>query len=846
MRLLYYGEDGELRVTADLVDADAILPYAILSHTWGADNEEVTFEDVAKNTGKGKPGYKKIQLCGEQAKCDGLQYFWIDTCCINKANKAEHSLAIQSMFCWYRNAARCYVYLPDVSALPLSAEEEASPAPWDSEFRQCKWFTRGWTLQELLAPSVVEFFSCGWHRLGDRASLKTQIHEVTNISYEVLEGAPLSESSVDERFRWRQNRHTKLKEDAAYSLSGIFNVDMAPVYGEGTEEAFRRLHDKIRSQEESFRKLEECLRDLRPTDPCNDKKRIENTKGGLLEGSYRWVLNNSSFQQWLNNSHSQLLWIKGDPGKGKTMLLCGIINELQKTVARTASVSYFFCQATDSRINSATAVLRGLLFLLVSQQPALAVHVRKRYDQAGRSMFDDANAWVALTEIFADVLQDRNLGTTYMIIDALDECVTDLLRLLEFVAKQSSASSLVKWIVSSRNWPDIEEQLKQAGHKVRLSLELNAESVSAAVSVFIQHKVTQLAQLKKYDKQTQDAVFEHLTSNSDDTFLWVALVCHDLEKTAKRNVLKKLNSFPAGLDALYERMMQHIGGSDDAELCKQVLACIALVYRPITLAELTVLAELLDDTADIAEVREIIGLCGSFLTLREDTIYFVHQSAQDFLFANVFHEIFPDGVEATHYRVFLRSLAILTRTLYRDMYSLQAPGFSIDSVEPPIPDPLAASRYPCVYWIDHLYDSKPKSLASSVADAHVMAVDQFLRKKYLYWLEGLSLCRNLGRGVVSMAKLWSLAQMPDQDYFTQLVQDTQRFVMYHKGAIESYPLQTYVSALLFSPTGSLTRKLFSHEEPREITIRPPMIDSWTACLQTLEGHSDWVRSVAFS
>lgn len=113
MRLLYYREDGELGVTDDLVnaDADATRPYAILSHTWGKDEEEVTFEDLANNKGKDKAGYKKIQLCGEQAKRNGLQYFWVDTCCINKANKAEHSLVIRSMFRWYRKAARCYVYL---------------------------------------------------------------------------------------------------------------------------------------------------------------------------------------------------------------------------------------------------------------------------------------------------------------------------------------------------------------------------------------------------------------------------------------------------------------------------------------------------------------------------------------------------------------------------------------------------------------------------------------------------------------------------------------------------------------------------------------------------------------
>jgi hypothetical protein len=526
-----------------------------------------------------------------------------------------------------------------------------------------------------------------------------------------------------------------------------------PVYGEGSQEAFRRLHDEIQ-------KRKECFRDLRPTDPRDDKKRIEDTKGGLLEGSYRWVLDNSSFRQWHDDPQSQLLWIKGDPGKGKTMLLCGIIDELQKTTASTASVVYFFCQATDSRINSATAVLRGLLYLLVSQQPALTTHVRKRYDQAGRSMFEDANAWIALSETFADVLQDPNLDTTYILVDALDECMAELPKLLRFLAQQSSASSRIKWIASSRNWPEIEAQLGRAEQKIKLSLELNAESVSAAVSVFIQHKVSQLAQEKKYEKRTQDAVFEHLTTNANDTFLWVALVCQDLEKTAKWNVLKKLNSFPLGLDALYERMMQQIGASDDAELCKQVLATIALVYRPITLSELVSLTELLEDFTNEAEVREIVSLCGSFLCLRGETVYFVHQSAKDFLLGRASSEVCPHGTEAAHRAMFLRSVATLSRTLSRDMYGLEAPGLSINHIELSFPNPLAASRYQCVYWIDHLCDSRSESGASSAKDTQVVAVVQeFVEKKYLYWLEALSLCKSMAKGVTSITKLWLLVQV---------------------------------------------------------------------------------------
>ena len=127
-----------------------------------------------------------------------------------------------------------------------------------------------------------------------------------------------------------------------------------------------------------------------------------------------------------NDQQSRLLWIKGDPGKGKTMLLCGIVNELTKSMAETDLLSYFFCQATDSRINYAIAVLQGLVYLLVDQQPSLIPYIRQKYDHAGKSLFEDANAWVALSEIFTNILQDPSWNSTYMIIDALDECIAEL------------------------------------------------------------------------------------------------------------------------------------------------------------------------------------------------------------------------------------------------------------------------------------------------------------------------------------------------------------------------------------------------------------------------------------
>jgi hypothetical protein len=270
-----------------------------------------------------------------------------------------------------------------------------------------------------------------------------------------------------------------------------------------------------------------------------------------------------------------------------------------------------------------------------------------------------------------------------------------------------------------------------------------------------------LAQRKKYDKKMRDAVQYYLSSNANDTFLWVALVCQNLEGFQRWETLTKLNTFPSGLDSIYKRMMEQICNSDNADLCKQILASTTIVYQPITLKVLSSLIEMLEDMSDDLEsLGQIIGLCGSFLTIREGTIYFVHQSAKDYLLTEASGKIFPSGKEEAHYIAFSRSLHVMSRTLRRDIYRLCTLGFPIERVQSPDPDPLVASRYSCIYWVDHLCDWNPNSGANHRVDLQDGGmVDMFVRKKYLYWLEALSLCRSMSDGVISMTKLEALLQV---------------------------------------------------------------------------------------
>lgn len=212
-------------------------PYAILSHTWGLDHEEVNFKDMTCDTGFNKPGYRKLNFCAKQAIEDGLGYFWIDTCCIDKSSSAELTEAINSMFQWYHKAERCYVYLADVPLHEGIIDEHT--------LQSSRWFSRGWTLQELLAPKCVQFYSAAGEPLGSRASLIQKLHNVTGISPRALEGEDLHHFSIEMRFSWAAHRDTKREEDAAYSLLGIFGVHMPLIYGEGRRNAFVRLRKAI-------------------------------------------------------------------------------------------------------------------------------------------------------------------------------------------------------------------------------------------------------------------------------------------------------------------------------------------------------------------------------------------------------------------------------------------------------------------------------------------------------------------------------------------------------------------------------------------------------------------------
>ncbi|KAF7534084.1 hypothetical protein G7054_g6541 [Neopestalotiopsis clavispora] len=237
-------------------DRDSICdePYAILSHTWGrqlkeeadgtlvwgGEDDEILFADVGKtDTSEKKPdAWKKIQKACQAAQQQQCNYLWVDTCCFNKESSAELDESINAMFAWYQQSKVCLVYLADLEVDSVQVQED--------DEKQCRWFKRGWTLQELIAPKKVDFYNRDWKKVGSRDKLVDILHEITEIDCEALTGEVSCLSfTVAQRMKWAACRDTKRPEDRAYSLLGLFGVQMSLIYGIGAKAAFHRLQKEI-------------------------------------------------------------------------------------------------------------------------------------------------------------------------------------------------------------------------------------------------------------------------------------------------------------------------------------------------------------------------------------------------------------------------------------------------------------------------------------------------------------------------------------------------------------------------------------------------------------------------
>lgn len=489
MRLLYTTSGGRLRFTEDLI-GDNIPPYAILSHTW-KEGQEVTFDNLKELDSmedidaQSKEGYQKIRFCSSQAKLHGLDYFWVDTCCIDKSNSSELQEAINSMFRWYQKAKRCYVYLSDVKNGPSDCAGE-SWWDWEQAFKDSRWFTRGWTLQELLAPGLVEFFSSDGLRLGDKNSLKHIIHQITQIPVEALAGSVLSAFSVAERFSWTDNRRTTREEDGAYCLLGIFGIHMPLIYGEGRENAFKRLHKKVKD----LGRVPSWLIAPDPSTNLHSAIKQRQAETGL------WLLESANFEAWKQNSASRL-WLYGIPGCGKTILSSALIEHLLHCCHADirSATAYFYFDFSDAQKQDPELMLRSLIAQLLPRLLTVPGTLDALITSCSNGQQQPAPH--VLLEMLRQTIQ--GIPQVYVVLDALDEC-SQRLELLEML------TTVTGWqlqnlhvLLTSRKERDIEDSLASYIDNEN-ALCLQSDIVDKDIHRYIEQRLSDDQSLAKWRK----------------------------------------------------------------------------------------------------------------------------------------------------------------------------------------------------------------------------------------------------------------------------------------------------------------------------------------------------------
>ncbi|PYH37285.1 WD40 repeat domain-containing protein [Aspergillus neoniger CBS 115656] len=501
------------------------------------------------------------------------------------------------------------------------------------------------------------------------------------------------------------------------------------------------------------------------------------------EELYTWILLTDEYKQfskWDNITPARL-WVSGQAGTGKTMLLIGIIKDLISRglvdTERPLNL-YFFCQATNDQANNGVAVLRSLIWLLLLEQPLLISHIQKEYFHSASSLLTDKNAFTTLRDILRKMLEDKSLKRAIIIIDAMDECEEKSRELLtRFIDDASSAEELlnIKWLVSSRPLPEIPAICREL---------INAHE-----------------------------------------FMWAEIV----------------DKIPKDLEDLYGYLLDRLANLNSeimSSCCRNVLMAAMIARDPLALSEIEILAEL-PEGEDTAEA--VVQECRSFLTIRNNTVYLVHQSAQDYLQKH-YRRLYNVSSATLHHQMYKRALHGLRKNLKQNIYGVSHYGIAIEDVQIPNPDPLNCVRYACRYWVYHL-------VQSGCTFTDMEDILSFFNTHFLHWLEAMGLLGLFPDIVRLVGQLKSNSEVnqwtENVPVLLEFLMDAERFILQNLPIATAAPLQLYVSCLIFPPERSIIRCIFRKKVCKWILRTVGADIEWGALLQTLE-YSDRVCSVAFS
>ena len=404
----------------------------------------------------------------------------------------------------------------------------------------------------------------------------------------------------------------------------------------------------------------DCLRSLFLSNPQDDLAAIRTAKGARVDGTCEWILTQDPYTSWLIEDSPQLLWLSGAPGIGKTMISSFLVEELVRLAERSSQITlaYYFCDDKDVKRKTATDILRGLLLQLLRQRPILFKHIQSDFDLSRDSLFTNFHS---LWRVFHGIVKDPEAGEVICLVDALDECEKESrqLFLTEFTklfCSQQSKKRVVKSIITSRRENDIVESLTAASPAIQ-NIQVDTGRVNNDLSKFINLKVDELSNKKKYQPKQKNIIKRSLIEKAGGTFLYVALVLQDLQKAKIFSQVKqKLQGLPLDLNDIYDRILGQID-ADCKETAKLVLRWVAVARRPLTVDELAMAhilgtgeyeentmppKDLLDELKDGFKCCEPLV----YVDTENDTINLVHQSAKDYLLSTYLQG--KDGLSQYH------------------------------------------------------------------------------------------------------------------------------------------------------------------------------------------------------
>jgi hypothetical protein len=500
--------------------------YVTASHRW-KEGEEANMHDVRNKVNTDKSGYQKMEgfarFIREQLQAEGIEWLWIDTCCIDQSNPAEVTEAVNSMFCWYSNAALCVAYLADVdeateqSTLGKRHADGQRKVDSPRTFEACEWFRRGWTLQELLAPSLVIFLSSTWEVIGHKGdcegllgagpALEPQISRIAHIPEDVLRDYSNSKRiTLEQKLAWTAGRQTKKDEDMYYSLLGLFDVRMWLCYGEGAQSARERLVRKI-DKSGGDKRLDEITSWLSAPDPWSNH---HSARERHEPGTGDWILQSNQYHQWkTRTSDLKPVWLYGKAGSGKTILFSTLVEDVRahcEMKPRTGFAMFYF-SFSDKRKQTYEDLLRSIILQLGQEEPALS----KLSDYKGSYGSGRAMGLHDLEDLLQCCLDCYD--EAYLMFDAFDECSKEeRQRVLNYLAQLSDKLDRVHTLTTSREEVDIHDCM----------VDMEAEEMSLAAHVvendirrYIASELANDARLKRFDSTLKDLIETELSQRSD-------------------------------------------------------------------------------------------------------------------------------------------------------------------------------------------------------------------------------------------------------------------------------------------------------------------------------------------